>query len=555
MSDEVAASALRARERWRVAAGPGFGPRLLGTLPRVPAGAALVVTAAERLTAAEAVALSRACARRVLLLELDASAVPRLDVARLVLASGATAVLVRAELPQAAAAFARVIARGLDAACVGLVVRVGPEDADVLAVAAAAATAAGVGYVELHPLPGATADADVLAALAAVLPTLPATWCFAAGWPRGLLPADAAEVPALGPVPAWLASLPRGALEVSTKSPTGSPRWTEATEWIAIELGLRRVWRLDLEPARCAELERSAAEHGIRVRRGAAVAMDDAGLWHEYEPDRVLLYLGRDLADLTRADALERATLRVKAAHAAGRREHEPTDLAATNDREMAALLGYPRCCTDAFVAGHQGWTSNDAATLAEVAYFALRAARATEAAGGLADRRLDFTSPLAGATAARHYPCRLDCPETLAIVAAIDAAAWGRDPARQARDVAVRADATLLFASGGALPLQGTLVDGVLHDPAPLHGPSAWAPHDRALREVLGSWLADAAAIRPTHPARGPGGVCRRRRDGTEDALTLPGGFPGSTQHPDFPRLLWFAPRAPEAAAPHDVG
>lgn len=553
MSRSVATNPLRTRERWRIAAGAGFGPRLLATLPRVPADAAIVVTAAERLRAAEAAALARACGGRTLLLELDAAWLARLDLARLLRACGAAAVLIRAELDRAADALARARARGLAGARVGLVVRAGPADAPALA--AAAEALAGAAHVELHPAPAAAEtriEASDLDALAATLPTLPPAWCFASAWPRGLLPAEAAEVPSEANPPAWLAALPQATPRAaSTERSSGTPRWTEATEWIAIELGLRRVWRLDLEPALCDDLERCAAANGIAVRRGAAVAMDDAGLWHQQNPDRVLLYLGRDPVDLARADALERDTLGL----AARRGDHGGVDPAADNDREMAALLGYPRCCTEAFVAGHQLWTASDASQLAEVAFFALRAARATESAAGRADRRLDFTSPLAGATAARHYPCRLDCPETLAIVAAIDAAAWGRDSYRQARDEVVRADATLLFASGGALPLRGTLVDGVLHDPAPLHGPIAWAPHDRALREVLGSWLADAAAIRPTHPARGPGGVCRRRRDGTEDALTLPGGFPGSTQHPDFPRLLWFAPRAPEAAAPHDVG
>ena len=321
-------------------------------------------------------------------------------------------------------------------------------------------------------------------------------------------------------------------------------RWPDAAEWIAIDLGIRRVWRADLHADDAADLEAAAQSAGLHALRGALVNMDDGGMWHHgSERDgRVLLYVGPDPADLARADAIERDTLAWRAAGRFGQAGAR-VDPAANNDRAMAALLGYPVCCGEAFVQGHQTWTADDAQTTAEVAYYALRAARATAAANGTPDRRLGFFSPLSGACVLRHYPCRLDCAESLAQAAAIDAAAWARDPARQQRDEAARADALLLFASGATLPLRGEpQSDGSLHHPTPMTaGRLSWAPYWQPMLQRLVPLLDNARALRPRFSHAGSGGVDVIDAAGGSAGLALEGGFPAGGPQRDFPRLLVF--------------
>lgn len=541
---------LLAGARWRLAAGPRLRAALGRPLPGPAAGAALWISDAERLTPADA----RLLRGRPVVLQVEAAALGRLALDRLAEASGAAAVLVVADVASAAPA-ARSMAARLqgwrgwpDAA--GLALRVGPGDAAALVDARdAMPAAAGPGHVELQPAaaatmggPGPTTAHSRLDALLEALRECPSVWRFGDAWPRAALPETAQEVPGLGQArPTWLDEL--DAMGRARPRPSTGPllpRWSEASEWLALELGLRRVWRADLDPALAADLERAAAERGFASLRGAAVEIDVAGLWHDRGGHRALLYVGPSLDDLREADRLERATLALTAERRAARVSHAGgVDPNADNDRGMAALLGYPTCCTEAFVAGHQAWIAADADRLAEVAAFALWAARA----GGGADRRLDITSPLAGATPLRHYPCRLDCPASIALAAAIDAEAWRRDPARRARDAEVRADATLLFASGAALPLRGRRDGAGLRAPSPITaGPIAWAPHWSALQATVAPLLADAAMLLPTHALDGQGGVTVVGHDGQHRALGLPGGFPQPHDHPEFPRLLVFA-------------
>ena len=560
-SAALAAAAFTAPTRWRLRVDATLR-RKAAAIAGLPVGEALWLVGAEGLGASDAAWVRAQVGNRPLVLELPVSTLRRLQLDRLVAALGADALLLQADVSDAAAALAaaRARLRGANVA-LGLALQVGPADAAALGALAAwraDATAAGAAlHIELQPRQAALRaeddDADAapepvaLVALLASLRALPAGVRCAASWPRQALPSAVQEVPAApGSAPAWLAALADlAAVTPAAPTPPQLPRWPDAAEWIALELGLRRVWRIDLSPALADDLKRCAAEHGLAVLHGATTAIDDAGLWREDEDGRRVLYVGRNAADLAAADRLERATLALTAARAAQRESHVGgVDPAAENDLAMASLLGYPACCAAAFVEGHQRWLAADASHEAEVAAFALRAARATAAAGGIGDRRLDACNPCIGASPLRHYPCRLDCEASIALADAIDAEAWRRDPPREARERAARADATLVFASGAALPLRGTLDGGALREPtALLDRPLTWAPHAGALRAELVPWLAGARALRPMHDVAGPGGVWREGAAGERRALEAPGGFPQARPHPDYPRLLLFPP------------
>lgn len=561
-----------APERWLLS--PRLrGPAWQAAVARAPTGAVLWLEHAESLDARAARDLGRAAMGRRLVLCLDVAALRRLALGRLATVCGAAGVVVRAPIAHGEAAARALVVRTAagDAERVlerGLELVLGPDEAAAVAATPWSALLAADLDVTLQPASLATTDAQDQGAATsgtnldgwtAALGALPAAVALGEGF-AALVPGRGAERP--GPRPPWIAALakeraarplptPTVAADGQAAAPTGdggglrAPRWRDAAEWIALELGLRRVWRLDLPAAMLPSLEQTAADAGMALRRGAAVTIDDAGLWHAEGADRWLVYVGPHADDLREADARERDTLSLAARRAAGDAAfadgHE-VDPAAENDRVMARLLGYPDCCRDAFLDGHRAWTAADAATIAEVAFFGLRALRATAAAGGQPDRRLDFLSPLAGATVLRHYPCRLDCAGSTALAAAIDAEAWRRDPARRQRDLAVRADATLLFASGAAVPLRGTPVPGGIASPQVLDGRRSWAPHWAAVEAQVLPQLQGLASLGTAGAPSGAGGVVGTGPDGAVRPLTLFGGFPEPVAHAEFPRLLVFS-------------
>ncbi|MCB9740791.1 MAG: hypothetical protein H6747_16115 [Deltaproteobacteria bacterium] len=562
-----------AAERWLLS------PRLRGAawqaaVARAGPDAVLWVEHAEGLDARAALELGRAAAGHPLVLSVDVAALRRLALGRLAAVCGAAAVVVRAPVGHAAAAARALRARteGVGATpglALGLELLLGPDDAAALASAPWSALLAADLDITLQPAAAATtraADDDGAAASGttldgwtAALAGLPAAVALGEGF-AALVPGRGAERP--GPRPPWIAALAEERasrpLQAATFTADGesaesagaggalrAPRWRDAAEWIALELELRRVWRIDLPAALLDSLERAARQAGFAFHVGVAVDIDAAGLWDAAGSERRIAYVGPDPSELRTADALERDTLalasRPSADGGVGPQAHE-IDRAAENDRAMARLLGYPDCCRDAFIEGHRTWTTVDAAALAESAYFALRALRATDREGGEPDRRLDFVSPLAGATTIRHYPCRLDCPASLALAAAIDAEAWRRDPGRRLRDADARADATLIFATGAALPLRGRVEAGALYDPTPLLGRRTWAPHWQALVERVLPVLSGVRQLASSYPPAGPGGVTLHESDGVSRPLALPGGFPHPQDHPEFPRLLVFS-------------
>jgi hypothetical protein len=292
-----------------------------------------------------------------------------------------------------------------------------------------------------------------------------------------------------------------------------------AIESLALQAGLRRVWRLDLETPR-AELLGAAiaagragegpfAGAGLHVAMLRSMTLDERDQLEGGGGEVAIVYVSRDPADAKRALAIETGTVVSPALR----------DAEAGSDalgRELGALLGYPTCCTEAFLEGHHHWRPGH--PLAETTFYALRALARSERL----DPRLDFTSPLSDACLLRHYVCRFDCPASIALAEALEAvqlARTGRGPSR-------RSVATLLYPDAGAVALAGEPDGRALRTPriVPASPGTTRAARSESLAAALAPVLADASVI----------------VDEADGAVLVTGG--GRTKLEGAPRLLVFA-------------
>jgi hypothetical protein len=208
------------------------------------------------------------------------------------------------------------------------------------------------------------------------------------------------------------------ALALAQPRRPGPPLGSAEAEAIALRNGWKPVLREMLDEsqldARRAAFEREGFETslGQRFVTHAAGRIDRSGTRKaDGGTERVVLFVGRDENALREAAQLERdATL---------------------NDRRLGELLGYPRCCVDAFVGTPRPRT----------AMQLLRAAQRRTV--GLGDALLDVAD-----LRAFHFvpwtPCTFRCAPSIEYAARIDA--WlGRHHPEFARDVRVRLRATRL--------------------------------------------------------------------------------------------------------------
>jgi len=294
-----------------------------------------------------------------------------------------------------------------------------------------------------------------------------------------------------------------------------------AIESLALQAGLRRLWRLDLETPR-AELLAAAitagrmgdgpfAGAGLHVAMSAAVTLDERDHLRAGGGQMTIVYVGRDPADAERARVIEAEM----AARAAGAR---PDAEACSDDleRELGALLGYPTCCTEAFLEGHRHWQPGH--PLAETTFYALRALARSERL----DPRLDFTSPLSGACLIRHYVCRFDCSASLRLAAALEAEQLARTGCPSRRSIA-----TLLYPDAGAVALEGEPDGRALRGAriVPASPGTTRAARSERLASTLAPLLTEASVL-----VDGPDGAILRTADGCAHELD------------GAPRLLVFA-------------
>ena len=229
-------------------------------------------------------------------------------------------------------------------------------------------------------------------------------------------------------------------------------------EVVALQLGLRRVIRLAV-PAAAAPGARLALEtRGFAVLASGPRELDGEGnLFAPGEhPSKGLfarpgqprthrvLYVAASDADARAARELEARIT-----------DAPRLDAAPEAHRALGALLGYPACCVDAFVAGL-------AARGGEVEGPEAQLADARAAAAGSA--RLDpLANPFLVArdqALISHAPCRYDCPATLALAGRVlaemetlDAGAAAGRRAALSSLVALHADGSVLVAGVVAEP------------------------------------------------------------------------------------------------------
>lgn len=304
----------------------------------------------------------------------------------------------------------------------------------------------------------------------------------------------------------------------------------EEVEEIAIRLGLRKVWRSEL-PLAEAEALGAHLPDGLQAILGLRTTLNPEKdlRWERPEATWQIQYLAPDVED---AEAARAAELTINAG--------DP-QTAPDAHRKLAELLGYPKCCVDAFLQDMDERALPQWAGVAENAFAMLRAARRSENL----DRRLEFNTPVDDGCLVRHTPCRLDCAESLAQVQKIEDELEKIAPKRMSQKRKLRADGVLLFADSAEIPLRGVWqpaeTGAQLTQIQPLETWQAGYPRARIAERALAAvraQLEQAVALEPTHPLEGPGGVTVVLADGTRQPLESP----GVPQHPQFPRLVVFA-------------
>jgi len=219
----------------------------------------------------------------------------------------------------------------------------------------------------------------------------------------------------LYPIPFWNPDAEEAAVTASVPS---SPH----IEYIAFRVGLKPALRL--APGRGLARERTRAEaQGLATR----VRVGGSG--------RELLYIARDER---RATALSEA----EALSLCG------TDASIEGHRELGRLLGYPRCCVDAFV--------TRLADLQPQAHDASEDYLAVHDALGrtkIAHGRLNPTPRGGESTLISYYPCRFDCTLSLRYGEALFRKIAGRWPHRADEIRRWLMEPVTLTAAGTRLP------------------------------------------------------------------------------------------------------
>jgi hypothetical protein len=264
-------------------------------------------------------------------------------------------------------------------------------------------------------------------------------------------------------------------------------------EWIALEAGLKPAVRIALRDGDAQKLAAGLAS------RGAAVVLGHARVQFEGRERETVLYVARRRDD---AEALRDAESRALGV------ESDRVRLDA--HREMGRLLGYPRCCVDAFLEVAATFDAPDAANARECEDV-LHARGAISRTRGLAHARVNPLLLSSRMRLVTFYPCRYDCTFAVAYANALHAAIARKD-ARAASELDRVLACEIALASHGARALIETDAQG--HRRAvPPPRPNGMPDHrnDRAFADAIDAALARGAApevalrIVFAHPSREP--------------------------------------------------
>jgi hypothetical protein len=297
--------------------------------------------------------------------------------------------------------------------------------------------------------------------------------------------------------------------------PFAVPLGATEAEWVQLELGLKQVLRERLDRPRVVALRRRCAQEGwtLRVRElpppGDGTALDgvDTSLMRD-----VHAYVGRDAAAVEEAAALDDAMIPHQA---------DPVDGQFATDadsRRLGALLGYPPCCTAAFVRWHDhlsdNWQPIASAAAASRAYHPL-----------LNNLALGAFHLIA------WFPCRYDCPASLELARRVARELWRRHPLAMDPALAMLACPRVYLDERRQLVLRGVPEGGTVryrsvHSPFSLDRSARTAPYEWVFYADVCARVAAGDRIWPDGEelvvARGPREIDRIH---APDAIWLPFG------------------------------
>lgn len=185
-----------------------------------------------------------------------------------------------------------------------------------------------------------------------------------------------------------------------------------------VALGLRRAFRMRLPAAdvprfravfTASGLHAAVSSQRFRPLEGGRLQVADA---HEEALQLLVVADGPDLAEACLRDELHNAT----------RSEgDDPRAIARTvaAHRRLGLAYGYPRCCVEAF---NDAWLEAIWERARVVSDNALAILRAHRRSGTWHPWLRAFGGPLGQETGSplRHLPCRFDCPDSIALAAAL---------------------------------------------------------------------------------------------------------------------------------------
>ncbi|MCB9738302.1 MAG: hypothetical protein H6747_03475 [Deltaproteobacteria bacterium] len=239
-------------------------------------------------------------------------------------------------------------------------------------------------------------------------------------------------------------------------------------EAIGLASGLRDAFRLRILPA---DLPRWQA--AVR-RRGWACAVADepvaasaGGRWESpagAAPVVHVMVVARDAARCAELLQIEQ-----QAAHVAGLRDAAAVAELLAAHETLGAAYGYPACCRRAFADAHLEVVAGLAPRAGDNLVAIARAAQRSRAF----DARLDVLEPglmQPQRSVLRHFPCRFDCPASIALADALRAAGAGAEDEAAARGTLVLHDGQLV--RGRTLEQARAALDGV----GVPHAPAGWS-------------------------------------------------------------------------------
>jgi len=248
-------------------------------------------------------------------------------------------------------------------------------------------------------------------------------------------------------IEAWEPSLSAGAHALLFTAPT-PPQDAARFELLAVRCGVKPTCRVVVPPQGGDDVIAAAQGLGLHARRADARRYSGSA---------------EDLAHLQRT----RATSLVLVARTAGELEAlAESERHEAGQAEIGALLGYPRCCIDAFIA-------RDEDPKSDLRYAAMQRTGAT---GSYLLNDLDGKAGLVS-----HLVCRYDCAPSIEIAGAVLNEFAREAPAEAEAFAATLRGLMIAFKDGGTLRLEvGPVATPLRYSFTAIHpvgdGPSIWS-------------------------------------------------------------------------------